>query len=221
MSFRSLTVALIALALWFGRAEADVIFTNLGPGNSFDTSNAWEVGQGSNLFGYNTASGFTSGGSYHLSEIDIALANYSGTNAATVSLWTDFGGAPTTKLGSWNVSGQGQYGTNEPITAITGITGITLGAGDRYFVEITSQSGIDGTSTVDAWNWNNQGATGEFYQTEFGNVINQGSTYTLGAFAVLGSPVSVAPVPEASTWAMMLIGFAALGWFSAISRQWC
>jgi hypothetical protein len=95
MSFRSLTVALIALALWFGRAEADVIFTNLGPGNSFDTSNAWEVGQGSNLFGYNTASGFTSGGSYHLSEIDIALANYSGTNAATVSLWTDFGGAPT------------------------------------------------------------------------------------------------------------------------------
>jgi hypothetical protein len=207
-------LALIALALWLGRAEADVIFSDLGPGNSFDTGNGWEVGQGSYLFGYIPASGFTSRGSYNLSEIDIALANYSGTNAATVSLWTDFGGAPTTKLGSWNVSGQGQYGTNEPITAITGITGIALDAGDRYFVEITSESGIDGTSTIDAWNWNNQGATGEFYQKEFGNVINQGSTYTLGAFAVLGSPVSVPPVPEPSTWAMMILGFCGLGFMA-------
>ena len=211
MSFRSLIVALIALTLSLGRAEAAVIFSDLGPGNSYDNGNAWEVGQGGNLWGYIPASGFTSQGNYHLSEIDLALANYSGTNEATVSLWTDFGGMPTNQLGSWNVSGQGQYGANESITAITGITGITLHAGDRYFVEIAAQPGIDGSSTVDAWNFNNQGATGDFYQKLFGNVLNQGLN-TLGAFAVLGSPVSsVKAVPEASTWTMMILGFCGLG----------
>jgi hypothetical protein len=151
-------LAVIALALLSGRAEADVIFSDLGPGDSFNANNWYSV------WGDGWASGFTLGGSYNVSEIDVALAHVSGSNAAVVSLWTDVGDAPNTELGSWDVS------PSTPITAITGITGVTLGAGGDYFVEIASDY-----PTLDDWNYNNQGVTGPLDVTYNGHVYPQGT----------------------------------------------
>ena len=152
------------------------------------------------------ALGFTSGGNYSITEIDIALAHESGTNGATVSFWSDSGGIPGTELGSWSVSGQGAFGTAEALTKITGISGISVAAGQAYFVQIAPAD----DTTTDVWNSNNQGVIGPYYLADKNGPHDWG-TKTLGAFAVLGSPVAVPEPTSLTLLAGALFGFGVLG----------
>jgi hypothetical protein len=51
-------------------------------------------------------------------------------------------------------------------------------------------------------------------------IDNAGNDWTLGTFAMPGDIIDVRPnVPEVSTWAMLLIGFAAIGGFAGYRRS--
>lgn len=208
---RTLMMVLLGVVgLAIGAARASMIFNDFGPGNSYIQTDGWTVGTGVPGYTYVPAMAFTSSGTYSLTQIDLALENAGGTNAAIVSLWIDAGGAPGTELESWNVSGQGAFGTSQPLTTISGITGITLSSGGSYFIQISPSDG----TTWDAWNVNDQGVTGPTYLMLNGAFLSD-YTSTLAAFDVLGVPLS--SVPEPGTLALFGAGLLGLGFVV----RWC
>src|ERR1035438_2868113 len=80
------------------------IFSDCGPGNSYDGNNAYVVA-GAGALGDTilTANAFTSSGDYAVTQIDLGLTWVTGTNGAIVSLWTENGTVPGAELGSWAV----------------------------------------------------------------------------------------------------------------------
>jgi PEP-CTERM motif len=195
---------LIQAAVSSQQAFAAVIFSDLGAGNSYDGGSGWNVSglnNGLTIYYQAMADGFTSPGDYDVAQIDVALSNISGTNEADVSLWTDAGGSPGTELGDWTVSNQPGFGTTSTeLATISGITGVALTAGSSYYLVVAPIA----DDTFDVFNLNSTGASGPV-------LINNGSGFFEASTTLSGFDVLSATVPEASTWAMMLIGFAGLG----------
>jgi hypothetical protein len=195
--------AFMCLALLPSSANADVIFNDFGPDytsglNAFCVSgiSSWFCSDDGRV--HAPAALFKSPATYNVTQIDVSLSHNSGTNGAIISLFTETARKPGTLLGSWTVSGQpvtpGYLGTppgplsSLPITTVTGITGITLEGGVSYFLRISPGD----ASTQDFWTTNpNLRLTGEVYDFI-------GSTMTLPAFDVLGTPLAPAPEPSSS-----------------------
>lgn len=106
------------------------------------------------------------------------------------------------ELGSWNVSSgfPPPFVTSGQLTSITGITGITLTAGDTYDLQVSGLSSL--------WNENDQNLLGE----HLNRGIAVGFTTLTGAFDVLSD------VPEPATWTMMILGLGLVG-FAARRRR--
>ena len=209
-AFTIRTLCLIVSCSFFslsGRAYADtVIFDDFGTGTSYDCCTA---------YGLNTlAVSFTSTDNIAVSQIDLAiyyLGHVGTTNAATVSLVTNptgISGDPLgMALGTWSITdlptgwnGANWYGNVE---TINGITGINLKAGNFYYLLVSAE----GNETI-GWNFNSTGT--------YGTILWGGSLRVdqnpLPAFDILGHGPPA--VPEPSTWAMLLIGFAGIGFMA-------
>jgi hypothetical protein len=175
-----------------------ILFSDLGPGQSYNCCQGYLVGKGPIGSVAVPANSFVASASGPVSEIDVAFQQVVGSDSAVVSLWTNGGNALGTELGSWTVSGfplLASIGAGG-LSTITGISGITLTAGDTYYLQIMYNApGYGG------WPFNSQGVTG--------NVLESGSpagTDLTGAFDVLA-----AGVPEPATWAMLSLGVAMIG----------
>ena len=207
---------MVRVALFFalvattcGLARADVIFSDLG--GSYPTGGSLNLGvsgggpgTGDNVW----SMGFTAGATYDVTQIDVALTDFSVSGGkAIVSLWTDSSGTtPGMRLvgAEWNVAVP-----SSGLTTINGITGITLDSGASYFLQIAP-----GSTTVSvSWYYNNQSINGPVYVDDVAARYGEslGNT-TLGAFDVLGTPVTTS-VPVFSALnpdALALLGFGLL-----------
>jgi hypothetical protein len=95
---------LICLILISAAARADVIYSDLGSGNTFSDLNAYEVSGANNPYLEETAASFTPALNYTLSQIDLAFTSFEDNNSAiTVSLETNYTGG--TVIESWNLNG--------------------------------------------------------------------------------------------------------------------
>jgi len=191
----------IAASLTAASAHADVLFSNLGPGDSFNCCNGWTVSTAASPVHADLAVGigFVAAADGDVSQIDIALGHAGGNDAsATLHLWTSAFGS---ELGSWTLSNLPSFGGNS-LASISGITGVHLSSGASYI--LVAQANADGWQ---AWNQNTTGGSGPFYTNGGG-----GGSNTQGAFRITGGAI-----PEPAAWALMLVGFGGLG--AALRRR--
>ena len=185
-------LCLSSLPTWAG-----VVFNDFGTGYNDVCCTGWTVsGAASGVVEYVAANQFTAAVSGNVSQIDLALTWALGSGNATVSLWTDVDGLPGAQLGSgWNVKATAKFGVECcDIITIPGLTGPSLTAGQTYFMLLLADN-----STLDLWNWNNQGVNGlDVYSNDGGTTWTSQPGQPLGAFDIL------AATPEPAS--MLLLG---------------
>jgi hypothetical protein len=178
------TVLLAAIAV--APARADVIYSNLGPGGTFDT-NGWLVGGQMQVIAHQ----FTPAADYTFTDAQLALGVITGTiNTMNVYLMTDFGGFPDEILELMIATDIGPFPPSALVT-VTSKELPTLGADTPYWIVATSPGGNL------AWNWNSIGLvctdtdfvfnqmdspTGPWTQVSRGNALS--------AYQLNGDPVA-------------------------------
>jgi hypothetical protein len=162
-------------------ASSAVIYDNLGPGNSYSLPGGWCIdgtAAGCGVFAVEAMPFVGNGG--RVTQIDLGLTYFGGTNAAIVQLSADSGGLPGMVLRSWTVEGMPFYGTCCEVTTVTASPSIPVRAGKQYWVAVLPSA--DDTSEV--WNW-----TADDLQGPFASDLGSGwSSYFdhVSAFRVLG-----------------------------------
>jgi hypothetical protein len=209
----SLTAFLVALAGPAGPARADVIFSNLGPGESYNQIQGYiEAGPEAAFPLTRQAMAFTAGQtptSFDGARVALGLA--SGANEIDLRLYTDAGGQPGAVIETIHASGQmptyGQFGSGHLVTFESALHPL-LEAGGTYWL-LPFASG----DTFAGWNRNDQGSSGPFALSQelepTGWVV---SSQQQGAYAVNGTP---SPAPEPSALALAgvgLVGLAGYAW---------
>ena len=175
---KSKILGLLAVALLAGpmAVRAEIIFSNLGAGDSFQS----DFTGGRNVAGASSPTGSVNTPAYSfvasvggsLSEIGLGLHWVSGTNSVVVSLytvvpWSVYTGPafgtiqPGTLLGSWTLANiRSTTGATTGLATVTGISGVNLTAGATYFLTLSPSA----SDTYVVWNNNSTGATATLWQ---------------------------------------------------------
>jgi uncharacterized protein (TIGR03382 family) len=107
-------VPLLGLA---ASAQADALYSNFGPGNSYDTTFGWTLSFGGPLGGdaYEDAVSFTvTGGDYLFDTAEVAINHFWGPDLVYFNLHADAAGSPGAVLDSTSASGVIEPGTMGP-----------------------------------------------------------------------------------------------------------
>ena len=206
---RLLCAGALCITVAVSPANANTIVSTFDVGNGYNSGVGWTVsGSTSSAGPFVSANEFTSSGNYSVDQIDLGLTNSSGTNSATVSLWTESSGLPGVQLGSWGVSNQPVFGVaNDIVATISGISGINLSSGSNYFFLIAPGA----NDTYDVWNVNTIGVNGlDLYSQDGGGTWTSQPDETLGAFDVLGTATNVPEPITLSLFGAGLVGAATM-----------
>lgn len=192
-----LVVSLAGFAVPSG-ASASSIFSNFGPGSSYDLNDANPVGN--DFAGDNAAEAdsFIPTSNQQFESLGVALScivNCSSGQNFTISLDADLGGSPGAGIETFTFTGVtlGTLGSDNSLIIANSILQPTLLAGITYWVEISST-----TNYALAWNWNSTGDTSsQASSTDGGATWLAPSGQTPSALEVDGpSPVlSAEPAP--------------------------
>lgn len=208
--FRGLLVTLTIAAAAQGVGRAEVIYSTLGPGDSYSSTGGQAVHTPSSAGGTYAAHAavFTIGGTgdYLFTSAELPLLHYVGENAFTIRLYTDSNGLPGSILESFDVIAP----TSGLLTVVSG-GGIVLEAGRSYFLAALP---ILSSTSFGIWYATVLGATGDYYSFDELATWHVQATAEEPAFRINGT----AAVPEPASLAMAA---TALGVFAlpAIRRR--
>lgn len=182
-------------------AFADTAYSSFDPGNTFNTGSGWTTSGMSSAIGHEYVCGetFVSATSGNVVQINIALGYVVGTNAATVSLYSDNAGELGSVLGSWNISDMGSFGSAYTPSSINIAGGPAISAGSSYWV--VAKAADDAWL---AWNQTLSGLTGTLYQS-FDGAPGYFPNANQAAFSV-----ETRPVPEPVSMVALASGALAL-----------
>jgi hypothetical protein len=129
-------------------------------------------------------------------ELNLSATTPSDGKTFTVSVWSDNSIAPNVEL--WSTSVMDSILSMSP-TVEDFLTKVSLSADTRYWVGVSS---VDGSAIFSSASITNGiGVATEFYINSNGEVPNSAGPYVMRVVAT----------PEPATWALMLVGFAGLG----------
>jgi hypothetical protein len=202
---RFLTAAILFLVL-AAPCRANTIFSNLGPGDTYDCCHGEFVQGPQTLFDLDVGAPFIPLDSFTLDFVDIALTWFSDTpNAGDVWLMSDAGGLPDLILESFHFENLPEFFTTDS-TLATGVstTHPLLSAGVQYWVVAST----DGETQL-IFNSNITGDMGcvrrrDSDEGDWGECFEVGEQ--AGAFRVRGTPA----VPEPASVLLFGIGGVAL-----------
>ena len=199
-------LAFISLAS-ASRLRADTIFTNLGPGDSYQTNHQWNVGTGS---GENQAVAFSfvPTETATLTDVSLGLYQISGTSPTNVYIESNLSGEPGSILDTLT-----QVGSVTPTSSLVDFTCSScsqLQAGTTYWI-VGQQSD---SSSLAGWNLSNSDI-GTWYYNFAGSATGPwtATDNPISAFEVDGT----SPVPEPST--VVLLGTGILGLAGTVRRK--
>jgi len=202
--------SLLVTALYLGSVcpAGTIIYGDFGPSQAFDATLGWCVsGPTTANCGPLTyrwiAAPFTPGASYTLSQIDIALANFTGTTGAVVKLTNSVGGHPgSTILESWTLNSLPVWNLSPFAPVTLGAVGsVSLLSGNQYFVVAQGLA----ADSLDIWGNNTQGATGALLSLDQGASWIVPGAGTLSAFDIQGTAV-----PEPTSAILLVLPLMAL-----------
>jgi hypothetical protein len=212
--FKALTAGVglcIGLAM-HGTSQADVVFTNFGPGYAYNTTAGNFVGN--DFVGDNLAYGdtFTPTSTVTLTALQLALNCFNPgfcPDSYTVALTSNAGDQPGAVLASFTEAGTalGILGSNNPPILIS-TSSLQLTAGTQYWVTVTS-----GLTNTIVWNWNSTGDMSDVALSADGGMTwFSPSGATPGALEVDGT-ATVIPIPAAlPLFATGIGGLGLLAW---------
>jgi hypothetical protein len=180
-----------------------VIFSNLGPGGSYQAG-AGQTVSGPTSFGgrLDQAFPFVSGGNFVFTELDIALTYVSGTNNAVVSIWNDLGGLPGAVLTAFITGPLPAFGGCCTLQVLTANNPVLFAAGQQYWVVAVA----NGSDSSLAWNRNLANASGPGATRTDSGAFTFSPSLIPGAFQVSGDVV-----PEPSSTILMISGLMGVG----------
>ena len=186
-------------------ASADTVYSNLGPGDSFNTGSGTLIGSGSEN---ELAAQFTVGPTaYTLSSADVALWGILAEDGpASVTLWDNvFVVGPGNSPGSVLATGSNVFAPLGGPALRTSTFGgsVTLAANTTYWLALSVPNGEEL-----AWMWNNTGGTGAAVRAGGVSPWFNASNLSTSAFRINGAPqngIHPVPTPTASAAGLALL----------------
>jgi hypothetical protein len=181
--------ALIVL-LGVGSLQAGVVFSTLGPGDSYNTSAGYTIGFAGAEYDQGNQFSISTGTSQRLDSIELGIFLVQGTNSVDVWLMTDNAGEPGAIIEAFNFTNMGPFGQYNPLLVGTSVLNPVLNPGVDYWLIASAPSEND---TWAAWNRSQPEVTG-LRATRQGAGSWDIATDPMAAFRINASPVAVIPL---------------------------
>ncbi len=198
----TMVLSLLIVSSSWQAAHGSVVFSNLGPGDSYDSPGF--VLNGDQAFAtfphdLDIASRFqvSPSTSYIFDSVEIVFANVGGSNIARLHLFSDKAGQPDQPLETIHLTDLPTDPVfSPPLTTALSAQNPTLQAGGTYWLAVD----VSGDTAV-RWNQNNQGALGFATREDGGPWEPIFTPPPNGAFRINGTLI-----PEPSTALLIVIG---------------